>query len=404
MLQRRAGCTHHVQAAGDEHGVVLPGQVDGASTRLLDGAALDHLVTAQFLGSARQLGCRQTTGRGRSACQDHIELGGPQCRQHLAGVTPPQASHHQQTPAGRIEVFEEDQRRRIGARWVVGPINDDQRLVAHDLETARHDDLGEPFAHHIVNQWGREERLDGGQCCGGVVGLMPAVQGHEHPRVHGGGGTQIDHSPTQGQLVLDDVEVLAAQELHCTTGVDEDLHQIGFGLADDHSAAGLDDARLLASDVGLGGAGVLVVVHGHVGHDCDLCLAHVGGIPAAQQADLDHSDIDGDVGKPSERRCGDGLEVRRAHACNKFQLRDGVDLLGEVVVGDGLGVTSDALVQPFEVRAGVRTHCQAVRHQQPGDHLRGRALAVGARDVDGRVQQLRVAHDADQSLHALQRG
>ena len=54
------------------------------------------------------------------------------------------------------------------------------------------------------------------------------------------------------------------------------------------------------------------------------------------------------------------------------------------------------------MRAGVGADGQALGHQQPGDHLRRRALAVGAGDVDDRVGELRVAHRADEVLHALE--
>ena len=59
--------------------------------------------------------------------------------------------------------------------------------------------------------------------------------------------------------------------------------------------------------------------------------------------------------------------------------------------------------EPLEVRAGVRADGQPVRHQQTGDHLRRRALAVGAGDVDDRVGELRIAHRRDDRLHPLER-
>ena len=132
-------------------------------------------------------------------------------------------------------------------------------------------------------------------------------------------------------------------------------------------------------------------------------VAHVGGVPPPEQADLDDGDVDGDIGEPAERRRRHRLEVRRAHRDEPLEVGDRGDLLGEVVVADRLAVAADPLVEPLEVRAGVRPDRQAMGHQQPGDHLRRRALAVGARDVDDRVGQLRVAHRRDDGLHALRR-
>ena len=69
----------------------------------------------------------------------------------------------------------------------------------------------------------------------------------------------------------------------------------------------------------------------------------------------------------------------------------------KLVVADRLAVRGHPLVDPLEVGAGVRADGQALGHQQSGDHLRRRALAVRAGDVDDRVGPLRVAHRADDS-------
>ena len=158
---------------------------------------------------------------------------------------------------------------------------------------------------------------------------------------------------------------------------------------------GLDDPGLLGGDVALGRPGELVVVHADVGDDGDLRVAHVGGVPPTEHADLDHCDIDREVGEPSERGRRRRLEVRRPHAREHLEIGDGRDLLGELVVADVLAVAAHPLVGPFEVRAGVRTDRQPMRHQQPGDHLRRRSLAVGPGHMDHRVGELRIAHRRD---------
>ena len=77
-----------------------------------------------------------------------------------------------------------------------------------------------------------------------------------------------------------------------------------------------------------------------VGDDGDLRVAHVGRVPSAEQPDLDHGDVDGEVGEPAERGGGDRLEVRRPHAGEHLEVGDGGDLLGEVVVADRLAVAA----------------------------------------------------------------
>ncbi len=229
------------------------------------------------------------------------------------------------------------------------------------------------------------------------------MQRHEHIGVDRGGCAQVDHPATQRQLVLVDIEVWATQEVAGAAGSHERVRQLGVGLADHHRAAGLHDAGLLRRDVQGGRAGIFGVIDADVGDHRHLRLAHVGGIPAPEQTHLDHSHIDGDVGEPTERGGTDGFEVAGVHAGDRLQIGDCRHLLGELVVADRLAVAADALVEAFEVRAGVGTHRQTVRHQQPGDHLRGGALAVGAGDVDDGVGQLRVAHRCHQGTHAIER-
>jgi hypothetical protein len=145
------------------------------------------------------------------------------------------------------------------------------------------------------------------------------------------------------------------------------------------------------------------VVHPDVGDGGDLGVDDVGGVPHPEHADLDHADVDGRVGEPPEGGRRARLEVRRSHADHSLEVGDGGDLLGERLVVDRLGVASDPLVDPLEVGARVRADLQALRHQQAGDHLRRRALAVGAGDVDDRVGVLRVAHRRAQPGDVVER-
>jgi hypothetical protein len=124
--------------------------------------------------------------------------------------------------------------------------------------------------------------------------------------------------------------------------------------------------------------------------------------PPTEQADLDDGDVDGRVGEPAERRRRARLEVRRAHAGEALEVGDRRDLLGERLVVDRHAVAGQALVDALEVGRRVRADLQALGHQQAGDHLRRRALAVRARDVDHRVGVLRVAHRRAQPRDAVE--
>ena len=187
----------------------------------------------------------------------------------------------------------------------------------------------------------------------GVVALVRAVERHEHVGVHGGHGAQIDRSPADRERVVGGLEVLTAHEVGGTTLGDEDVDQIRIGLAHHDGAPRLDDAGLLAGDVGEGRAGELGVVESDVGDHRHLCVDDVGGVPSAEHADLDHRDIDRDVGEPAERGRSDSLEVGGADPGDRLEVGDAGDLLGEVVVADRFTVALDPFVDAFEVRAGV---------------------------------------------------
>jgi hypothetical protein len=112
------------------------------------------------------------------------------------------------------------------------------------------------------------------------------------------------------------------------------------------------------------------VVEPDVGHHGHLGVDDVGRVPPAEHPDLDHRDVDGDVGEPAERGGGDRLEVGGTDAGDRLDVGDPGDLLGEVVVADRLAVALETLVDALEVRAGVRADREPSGHEQAGDHLR----------------------------------
>ena len=149
-------------------------------------------------------------------------------------------------------------------------VDDDQRLMPHHLEATGHDHFREAFDDQFARHGRGKERLHGRQRHHGIVTLMPAVQWHEHIGVDSGGRAQVDHATTERQLVLQDVEVGAAQEVDGATGRHEAVCELGVGFTDHHRTPRLDDAGLLGGDVQLGRPGVLRVVNADVGDDSHL--------------------------------------------------------------------------------------------------------------------------------------
>ena len=81
---------------------------------------------------------------------DAVELVGAQRGQHRAAVA--QATDHEDPLAGRVEVVEEHLGAPVAAVRVVGAIEDDERLVADDLEAAGHAHAGERLRDEVARQ------------------------------------------------------------------------------------------------------------------------------------------------------------------------------------------------------------------------------------------------------------
>jgi hypothetical protein len=104
----------------------------------LNGVHGYYLVTPQ---SARRFGDLlggQSAWRWSGAAHHDIKFIGPQGRQHVERVAPLQTTNHQKSAPSRIEVFEKNRGAYIGTGWVMGAIDNDQRLMTHHLKPAGH--------------------------------------------------------------------------------------------------------------------------------------------------------------------------------------------------------------------------------------------------------------------------
>ena len=146
---------------------------------------------------------------------------------------------------------------------------------------------------------------------------------------------------------------LPARERAAPTLGPEDLDDRGSVSPTTSVVPGLTMPAFSRGDVGERRAGELGVVEADVRDDRDLRVDHVRGVPPTEHPDLDHGNVDGDVGEPPEGRRRDDLEEGRAHAGDQLEVGDRADHLTEADVVDRLGITGDPLVDPLEVRAGV---------------------------------------------------
>ena len=134
--------------------------------------------------------------------------------------------------------------------------------------------------------------------------------------------------------------------------------------------------------------------HGH------RAVGHVGRVPPAAHADLDHRDVHRGVRERGEHHAGEHLEEgQRRGLLVVDQLDVGRDLLvelDEALGGQRHAVDADPLPHRDQVRRGEPPGAQPALAQQRLDHPGRRRLAVGAGDVHDRERAVRVAEQADQ--------
>ena len=227
--------------------------------------------------------------------------------------------------------------------------------------------------------------------------------GQEHAVDGAVRAAQVEQPAADGQQVLVATEVLVALEDLGRAGLGEDRAQLGIGLPEHECRARLDDPGLLGGDRPAPVADEVGVVGPDVRDDGDGAVGDVGGVVAAEHPDLDDGDVDGDLGEPAERGRRRQLEPARLDAGERGQLGELGEHLGELVVGDGLAVAADALVEAMEVRARVGTDRQTRLGHERRHHPGGRALAVRPGDVDDRVLPLRLVEDVDERAHPVER-
>ena len=228
-----------------------------------------------------------------------------------SGSRPASMPQHDDGAGDVGEVVVQGGRERGHAFGVVGAVEDEQGLPAHDLEAAGDLQVGEGLRHDLGVERPVEEGLGGGDGHGQVVTLVGAVDGRNRsssrpPRCAHVQGPAADGDPVvlRGEVPVPTPGALGALGL-------EDRLQLPVGLAEDQGRTGLDDPGLLARDGRPPALGPVGVVPTDVGDHGDEAVGHVGGVVPTEEADLDHGDIDGLLGEPGERGGGDQLEPGR---------------------------------------------------------------------------------------------
>ena len=133
---------------------------------------------------------------------------------------------------------------------------------------------------------------------------------------------------------------------------------------------------------------------------------HIGGIEPAAEPDLEQQRIGGMAREQQE--AGRGLHFEHGDRRVAVGALAGREHLDEFGVADQHAAArpaeAEALVEPHQVGRGIDMHARARRLEHGAHERDGRALAVGAGDMDDRRQlAFRVAERFEQAPHAVER-
>ena len=166
---------------------------------------------------------------------------------------PLQHAHDEDVGAGRPELLAHRRRGRLGPGHVLGPVQDDQRALAHDLEPAGRADRGRRRGHDVGLEGPPEEGLRPHQGGHEVVGLVAAVEGKVNVLVAGARRAQVDKPSAHRHDVGLDGEIAAGQPQGVGILGGEDVVEVRIGLAQHQGAPGLTMpafSRAMCSRVG----------------------------------------------------------------------------------------------------------------------------------------------------------
>ena len=308
-----------------------------------------------------------------------------------------------QLPAGKIvpNVLDE----RLNALRVVSAIDDEHRVLAHQLKSARPAHRLDALADLLVRDLPAAllKHARRGQRNGGIVELVLAekrqTQGVKTLPVK-----DLTLERVREQMQRVEIRLVQRRIQRLAAFLEHRLDR--RTLTVEHCvAAGLDDTGLGAGDLlqrvaqHFGVVETDVADHGSLRRRDD-----VRRVELAAHADLADNDVALVAG-----------EILKADGCDHLKLgraledgfREWLYILGQLAdirIGDLFAVDLNALVEADEIRRGVQTGLVARLAQDGGDHRAGRALAVGAGHMDEFAFAFGVSHGVQKRLYALKAG
>ncbi len=187
----------------------------------------------------------------------------------------------------------------------------------------------------------------------------------------------------------------------------DDRQRLARLAGDDRRHAVFENAGLLGGDLDERVAQKFVVIERQSGDDADhRALDDIGGIEPATEADFKQERIGWMAREQQKSRRGLDLEHGDRRGAI-LRLAFGEDTL-ELGIADQpaavLLAEAEPLVQPYQIGRGVNVHAFAGRFEHRAHECDGRALAIGAGDMDDRRQPpFRMIELGQKALDAAER-
>ena len=136
----------------------------------------------------------------RPVCTYHQHLGAVRARRRALGVSQRRRRAHPQR-------FRERVSQRGSPARIVGPVDDNRRLLSDDFEARRQRDGLQSGRNHVIVDAPTKERLDGADGRGDVRRLVSTMQRHEVVGVLPEGRANAHELAADGSLTLDNIPV-----------------------------------------------------------------------------------------------------------------------------------------------------------------------------------------------------
>jgi len=308
----------------------------------------------------------------------------------------------------------------------VGRVDHHGRATGDQLDAGGPCQPGQALTHRRLGDHPAQpgQAPQGGQRHGRVRPLMPPQQRHGHavvrPHVVQVPIAKVDRAHGRRRLqaprrAIEELEVnpqLRQPATALLARLSDDFPRAGLGNAAHDRHARLDDARLLPGNGFQGVAQLLRVVETDARDYRDSRAADVRGVQPASQPHLEHRQVYLGFGKVQEGHGRDNLEIRGpglgwkalgAGCVHGLDHRpEPLQQAHELGGRTGPAVDRDPFLRAVQVGRSEQPGAVSRRREHGRDHGCRGTLALGARHVDDRHAEVRVANPRQQLPHPVE--